>query len=258
MNQNNWGNQNSPNNWGSPLNNGGATASSGAATSVQAKAFLTQVMGWMFGALLLTAAVSWAFSQSATLFSLLYNFNPETQRRSPTILAWIMMFLPLGLGLVMNFAFEKLSFGLLVLLFVAYAGAIGMSLSTIFLRYEDGLITQAFLMTAGIFGIMALAGWLTKADLSKLGVILMIGFGGIVIASIVNIFMQSNTFSLIIDIVCIIVFTGLIAYEIQRVKQIGEQVGTSQPKLAVIQALSIYITFINLFLTILRLLGRRD
>lgn len=239
-------------------NTNGNSATQTYATSSAAKAFLSQVMGWMFGALLLTAAVSYAFATSPSLLALMVNIDPTTGGAKISILGWIVMFLPLILGLVMNFAFEKLSFGILVILFTAYATAIGMSLSFILLVYSGALITQAFLITAGVFGVMAVAGWVTKADLSKLGTILMIGFLGIVVASVINIFMQNDAFRLIIDIVCIIVFTGLIAYRMQQVKRVGEQVGTSQPKYALIEALSLYITFINLFLTILRLLGRRE
>lgn len=257
-NQNNW-NQN--NNWNQSNwnNNQGFGAQTAAVTSDKAKAFLAQVMGWMFGALLLTAAVSWAFANVPALQSLIYNVDPATGYiTGMKILGWVVMFLPLVLGMVMNFAFEKLSFGVLVLLFCGYATALGMSLSVIALAYAGALIAKAFLITAGVFGIMAFAGWVTKADLSRLGTILMIGFVGVVIASLVNLFIGSSGFAFIIDIACVVIFTGLIAYKVQQVKLTGEQVGTSQPKFAVIEALGLYITFINLFLTILRLLGRRD
>jgi uncharacterized protein len=257
-NQNNW-NQN--NNWNQSNwnNNQGGTAQAAAVTSDKAKAFLAQVMGWMFGALLLTAAVSWTFANIPALTSIMYNVDPASGYiTGMSILGWVVMFLPLVLGLVMNFAFEKLSFGVIVLLFCGYATAIGMSLSVIAFAYAGAVIAKAFLITAGVFGIMAFAGWVTKADLSRLGTILMIGFVGVVIASLVNMFIGSSGFGFIIDIACVVIFTGLIAYKIQQVKLTGEQVGTSQPKFAVIEALGLYITFINLFLTILRLLGRRN
>jgi hypothetical protein len=227
--------------------------------SVAAKSFLTQVMGWMFGALLLTAAVSYAFATSDTLKQLLYLIDPATGMiMGVKPLLWVVVFLPLVFILIMNFGFERLSFGVLVILFSLYATAMGMSLTTLVFTYSGVMITKAFLLTAGVFGTMAVAGWVTKADLSKLGTILMIGVLGIVVASVINVFMQNDTFSLIIDIVCIAVFTGLVAYKVQNIKHVGEQVGTSQPKFAVIEALSLYITFINLFMTILRLLNRRN
>ncbi|MCU0434697.1 MAG: Bax inhibitor-1/YccA family protein [Bacteroidia bacterium] len=259
-NQNNWNQNNNwnPSNWNN--NQGGAhTAPSAAVTSVKAKAFLSQVMGWMFGALLLTAAVSWGFANIPALQNLIYTIDPATGSIiGMKILGWVVMFLPLVLGMVMTFAFEKLSFGVLVLLFCGYATAIGMSLSVIALAYAGAVIAKAFLITAGVFGVMAFAGWVTKADLSRLGTILMIGFIGVVIAMLVNAFIGSSGFAFIIDIACVVIFTGLIAYKVQQVKLVGEQVGTSQPKFAVIEALGLYITFINLFLTILRLLGRRE
>ncbi len=220
-------------------------------SAASAKAFVTQVFGWMFLAMVISASIAYAFATSDLIYML---FNNTTGK--PTPLFWIALLSPIAIVLVMNFGMEKLSFGVMIALFVGYASLMGISLSTVFLAYDPIAIAKAFGITAGTFGIMAVAGYTTKADLSKFGMIMVFGVIGIVLAMVMNMFMQSSQLSLIIDIVCIIVFTGLIAWKMQMVRQMGEQVGTTQPKMAVFMALSLYITFINLFLTILRFMRR--
>jgi uncharacterized protein len=258
QNNQNWNNQNNWNDrfgWG---NSNTAAAASPAVTSEKAKAFLSQVMRWMFGALMLTALVSWVFATVPALTEVMFVIDPATARMKLSIVGWIVMFLPIILSMVMTFAFEKLSFGVIILLFCAYAILTGMSLSVLVFAFSGALITQAFLLTAGVFGVMAVAGWVTKADLSRMGIILMIGLGVAFIAAMINMFVGNSMLSMLIDIAFVVIFTGLIAFKIQQVKRVGEQVGTSQPKFAVIEALALYVTFINLFITILRLLGRRE
>jgi uncharacterized protein len=222
-----------------------------AVSAESAKAFVTQVFGWMFVALVLSAGLAYAFASSDLIY---YLFDGQTGK--PSMLFWIALLSPIAVVLVMNFGIEKLSFGLIIALFIAYAALMGISLSSIFLLYEPMAIVKAFGITAGTFGIMAVAGYTTKADLSRFGMIMIFGVIGIVLASVFNMFMHSTGLSLLIDIVCIIVFTGLIAWKMQIVRQMGEQYGTTQPKMAVFMALSLYITFINLFLTILRFMRR--
>jgi FtsH-binding integral membrane protein len=216
-----------------------------------AKAFVTQVFGWMFLALVISASLAYAFATS-DLITLL--FDHTTGKPSP--LFWIALLSPIAIVLVMNFGLEKLSFAVILSLFIVYASLMGISLSVVFLAYDPMMIAKAFGLTAGTFGVMAVAGYTTKADLSRFGMIMIFGLVGALIASLFNIFMGSTQLSLIIDIVFILVFTGLIAWKMQMVRQMGEQVGTTQPKLAVFMALSLYITFINLFLTILRFMRR--
>ena len=216
-----------------------------------AKAFVTQVFGWMFLAMVISASIAYAFATS-DLINLL--FDHTTGKPSP--LFWIALISPIALVLIMNFGLEKLPFAAILSLFILYASLMGISLSTIFLVYDPMAIAKAFGITAGTFGIMAVAGYTTKADLSRFGMIMMFGLVGIILASVMNIFMHNSQLSLIIDVVCIIVFTGLIAWKMQVIRKMGEEVGTTQPKLAVYMALSLYITFINLFLTILRFMRR--
>ncbi|MEO5645017.1 MAG: Bax inhibitor-1/YccA family protein [Bacteroidia bacterium] len=223
-----------------------------AVSAEAAKAFVTQVFGWMFLAMVLSAGIAYAFATSDLIYML---FDHVTGK--PSAFFWVALLSPIGIVLLMNFGLEKLSFGVILLLFISYASLMGISLSTIFLAYEPLAIAKAFGITAGAFGVMAVTGYTTKTDLSKFGMIMIFGLVGIVIASLFNMFGSANSqFSLLIDIACIIVFTGLIAWKMQMVRQMGEQVGTTQPKLAVFMALSLYITFINLFLTILRFMRR--
>lgn len=262
QNNQNWNNQNNWNDrfgWGNSNTN---TAASPAVTSEKAKAFLSQVMGWMFGALLISAALAWAFGTIPALKDFLYNpvEGGLPNQTTLSIAGWIILFLPLVISFVMGFGFNKLSFGVIVILFAAYSAAMGMSLSFITLVYDDAMVGKAFLISSGVFGAMAVAGWVTKADLTRLGRILMIGFVVALVASVLNMIFASsgNSFGFLLDIIFIVIFTGLIAYKVQAIKRVGEQVGTSEPKYAVIEALGLYITFVNLFLTILRLLGRRE
>lgn len=215
-----------------------------------AKAFVKQVYAWMVGALLVTAAIAYAFASSGLIGSL---FDLTTGK--PTGLYWGVVFSPVIIVLVMGMGFEKLSFWAMAGLFTLYSILIGISLSTVFFVFEPMAIFKAFGITAGTFGIMAIAGYTTKADLSRFGAILTMGLIGVVIAMVVNAFTHSSQLSWIIDIVCVIVFTGLVAWKMQMIRQMGEEYGTSQPKMAVWMALSLYITFINLFMTILRLMN---
>jgi uncharacterized protein len=220
-----------------------------------ARAFVTQVFTWMFAGLLLTAAISYAFASNASfLISLM--FNPETGR--PTAIFWISAFSPIALSLTMSFAFERLSLAVMIGLFALYASVIGFSISVIGLMYEPMMIAKAFGLTAGTFGIMAVMGYTTKADLSKLGSILGVAFLGVFILSFLNLFVfKSSGMSWLIDIVFLVIIVGIVAWKMQMIRKMGEEIGTTQPKMAVYMAMTIYTTFINLFMTILRLLGNR-
>ena len=146
----------------------------------------------------------------------------------------------------------------LSLTFIGFSVVMGMSLSTIFLIYDLGTIFKVFFITAGLFGTMAILGFTTSTDLSKMGTLLMMALIGMIIASIVNWFMHSSQLDYIISCVGVLVFTGLTAYDVQRLKRIGMGVeyGTATAsKLAVMGALSLYLDFINLFIYLLRVFG---
>ncbi|NCP46210.1 MAG: Bax inhibitor-1/YccA family protein [Flavobacteriales bacterium] len=230
------------------------SSSSGAITQT----FLSNVFSYMASALAITGIIAYWFGTDSELSSILYNVVDGINR--PNIFGYIVMLLPLGFVLLMSFGFQKLSSMAMVILFIIYSAIMGISLSTIFLVYSLGSIFMTFFITAGTFGIMAFVGYTTKTDLTKFGSILMMGLIGIIIASVVNMFMGSETMDYIISILGVLIFTGLTAYDVQKLKRIGSGVefGTEETnKLAVMGALTLYLDFINLFLFLLRFLGDR-
>jgi len=220
------------------------------------KTFIASVFAWMSLALTISAVVAYLFGNNLSLLQLL--INPA--KGGLTIFGWIVMLAPLGFVLVMSFAFQKLSYPLLVLFFMAYALFTGMSLSFIFLVYTMGSIASTFLIAAAMFATMAAVGYTTKTDLTSFGKIMMMGLIGIIIASVVNFFMKSDAMSYVISTIGVLVFTGLTAYDIQKLKRIGNGIEYGNQlasKLAVMGALNLYLDFINMFLYLLRLFGNR-
>lgn len=223
---------------------------------VSVKSFLSNVFTYMAGALALTGILAYWFGTTPSLLSYLVNFETG----SMNILGYVVMFAPLAFVLVMSFAFNKLSSFTLLLLFIVYAAVMGVSFSFIFLAYTASSIASTFFITSATFGVMAVLGYTTKQDLTKFGSILFMALIGIIIASVVNIFMGSELMSYIISCVGVLVFTGLTAYDVQKLKRIGSGVeyGTeSANKLAIMGALNLYLDFVNLFLMLLRLFGDR-
>lgn len=219
------------------------------------KTFLSAVFGWMFLGLLATAGTAWIFADSTSLMSLLITES------GMTALGWVVIFAPFGFVLLMGFGFQKLSAPAMVTLFVVYAILMGMSLSFIFLIYELGSIASTFLITAGMFGAMALLGYTTKTDLTKFGSILIMGLIGIIIASVVNLLIfRSSMMDYVISLLGVLIFTGLTAYDVQKLKRMGSSIDQSTElsrKLTIMGALTLYLDFINLFLFLLRFLGNR-
>jgi FtsH-binding integral membrane protein len=231
----------------------------GTSTDVSAniRTFLASVFTYMAAALIISGVMAWWFGSDMDKLQYLINFETG----SHTILGWVVMLAPLGLVFAMGGLVEKLSGAALLALFLAFATIMGISLSYIFVAYTAASITNVFFMTAMVFGLMAVAGYTTKTDLTKLGSILMIGLIGIIIASVINMFLGSSTMDYVISIIGVVVFTGLTAYDVQKLKRLGETVenGTEgAQKMALMGALSLYLDFINLFLMLLRLFGRRD
>ena len=174
-------------------------------------------------------------------------------------LAWIIMLAPLGVVFYMSFGIAKMSASKAQTVFWIFAGLMGASLSSIFLAYTGTSITRVFFITAGTFGAMSIYGYTTKRDLTKLGSFLFMGLIGIIIASLVNIFLKSSMMYFIISVIGVLVFVGLTAYDTQKIKNMylasdsGELIG----KKAVMGALTLYLDFINLFIMLLRLFGQR-
>ena len=167
------------------------------------------------------------------------------------------MFAPLAFILVINFGIQKLQASTVQALFWGFAGLMGLSLTHIFLVYTGTSITRVFFIAAGTFASMSLYGYTTKRDLSKFRSFLFMGLMGIVIASIVNIFMQSSAMQFVISVVGVLVFTGLTAYDTQRIKQMyAETDGQAvMLKKSIMGALSLYLNFINMFIFMLHLFG---
>lgn len=225
-------------------------------TATLAQTFISNVFTYMFAALAITGVIAYWFGTSQELLSYLVNFETGGM----TGLGMIVTFAPLAFVLIMSFAFNRLSSMTLLLLFMAYSILMGMSLSFIFVIYTGASIATTFGVTSITFGIMAVLGYTTQTDLTKFGSILMMGLIGIIIASIVNWFMGSETMEMIISILGVLIFTGLTAYDVQKLKRIGAGVeyGTeSTNKLAILGALNLYLDFINLFLFLLRFMGDR-
>lgn len=225
------------------------------------KKFFANVFLWMFVALSLSTLAAFYISNSEPALRALINF--ETGQR--TGLGYVAMFAPLGLALLMGAGFNKLSYGALLGVFVLFSVLLGVSLSFILLIYTGASVITCFAAAAGIFGIMAVMGYTTSIDLSKFGPILMVGVAGLFIASILNMFIKSEQFSLIMAFVGIAVFTALTAYDVQKIKRIGmgiQESGEAIPnadknKLAIMAALDLYLDFINIFLFLLRIFGSR-
>lgn len=229
------------------------------------KKFFANVFLWMFVALSLSTVAAYLFGTNEQLMQYLLNINPATGKVSMSIFGYIAMFAPLGLVLLMGFGLSRLSLPALIGVFVLYSVLTGVSLSFILLTYTSGSIVSCFAGAAGIFGIMAFMGYTTNIDLSKFGPILMVGVIGLVIASVINMFIQSEQFSLFMAFIGIAIFTALTAYDVQKIKRIGEGIEASgeqvlqveSKKMAIVAALSLYLDFLNIFLFLLRIFGSR-
>jgi len=202
------------------------------------------VYGWMGGGLALTAfAAMYVASSPALLQAILGN----------RVLFYALLFGELGLVVAVSAAINRISAATASVLFLLYAALNGVTMSTIFVVYTSTSIASTFLVTAGMFGAMSLYGALTKSDLSSWGSFLFMGLIGVVIASLVNIFLNSPMISWVLSVCGVIVFTGLTAYDTQRIKSQGY----TGPKGAILGALTLYLDFINMFLSLLRLFGDR-
>ncbi|MBL7138275.1 MAG: Bax inhibitor-1/YccA family protein [Bacteroidales bacterium] len=224
-------------------------------TGVVAKTFIASVFIWMTLALVITAVTAYWFASDQALIGSLVNF--ETGKMSG--LGWFIMLAPLGFVLLMSFGYQKLSPAIMTLLFIVFSVLIGMSLSFILIVYTAASVYKTFAITAGMFGIMAVTGYTTKTDLTKFGSIMFMGLIGIIIAMVANFFLKSSMLEYIISVIGVLVFTGLTAYDVQKLKRIGSQTldAGNTRKLAIMGALTLYLDFINLFLFLLRLLGDR-
>ncbi len=211
--------------------------------------FLAKVFNWMAMGLGLTGLIAYFTASTGLVF---------TFARSP--LMYVFLFAELGLVFYLSARIDKLQASTATGLFMLYSALNGLTFSTIFIAYTMSSIAGTFLITAGMFGAMAVYGMVTKRDLSGMGSFMFMGLIGIIIASIVNLFMHSSGLSWAISFIGVIVFTGLTAYDVQKIKNIGEQGILEQGEEAIrkgsiIGALALYLDFINLFLMLLRFFG---
>lgn len=217
--------------------------------------FVANVFSLMFTALIISGiSAVWFASDEMKNYIISYEGGLTT-------FGWITTLAPIGLVMLIGFGFNKYSVKFLLGIFILYSTLTGISLSTIFAIYSTSSISTTFFISALTFGVMALTGYTTKTDLTKMGSLLIMGVVGIVIASIVNMFIGSSLMDYIISIIGVLVFTGLTAYDVQKIKNIGNQIdqgSETAQKMMVLGALTLYLDFINLFLMLLRLFGNRD
>lgn len=228
-----------------------------------AKKFFANVFLWMFLALTLSTIAAYLFTTNDTLAQ--YLFSEQDGVKKMNILGYVAMFAPLGLVLTMSFGLSKLSYPALLGIFISYAILTGISLSFVVSQYEGGSVVSCFIGAAAIFGVMAFLGYTTDIDLTKFGPILMVGVVVLIIAGVINMFIQSENFSLFMAFIGIAIFTALTAYDVQKIKQIGQGIEANgeevlrveSKKMAIVAALSLYLDFLNIFLYLLRLFGNR-
>ncbi|MGK2859871.1 MAG: Bax inhibitor-1/YccA family protein [Thermoanaerobaculia bacterium] len=217
-------------------------------TFTREQSFIRTTYSWMFGGLLLTALASFFVYKTPALHSVI--FQPFA--------AIALMLTTLGLVAFLSFRITKIQPGTAAALFLIYAALNGLMLSSIFMVYSGGTILSAFVVAGGMFGSMAVYGTVTKKDLTSWGSFFFMGLIGIILAQVVNFFVKSSALDGTIALVGVFVFVGLTAYDAQKLKAYAAVAGPNVTNYAVIGALALYLDFINMFLMLLRLFGRRD
>jgi len=224
------------------------------------RAYMIRVYNYMTAGVALTGLVAWFTFQAAVTDaggSLQLTSFGQAIFQSP--LMWVFVLAPLGLVMLLSFGINRLSAGTALTLFFVYAGLLGLSLASIFLVYTGASITRVFFISAATFGAMSLYGYTTQRDLTGVGSFMFMGLIGIIIASLVNVFLKSTGLDWAISVIGVLVFVGLTAYDTQRIKEMYNvnDDGTISGRKAVMGALSLYLDFINLFLMLLRMFGDR-
>jgi hypothetical protein len=226
------------------------------------RAYMLKVYNYMASGILITGFISlilFKLSVVTTADGSIAGLTSLGNALYNSALMWVVMLAPLGVVFYMSFGIRKMSAAKAQGTFWIFAALMGASLSSIFLIYTGASITRVFFITSGTFGAMSIYGYTTKKDLTKLGSFLMMGLFGIIIASIVNMFMKSTMMYYVISIIGVLVFVGLTAYDTQKIKNmyLASDSGEIMGKKAVMGALTLYLDFINLFIMLLRLFGQR-
>ena len=236
----------------------GVQAGAGVEIDASLREYMLRVYNYMASGLALTGLIAYFSANTPAILNMLYIVGDGGQLQ-PTWLAYLVMFSPLAFVLVLSFGINKMQASTAQLIFWAFAAIMGLSLANIFLVYTGASITRVFFITAGTFAGMSLYGYTTKRDLSGIGSFLMMGLIGIIIASIVNMFLASSALHFVISVIGVLIFVGLTAYDTQKIKSMfveadGAEVMT---KKAIMGALTLYLDFINMFIMLLRLFGQR-
>lgn len=243
--------------WSDPRATAAHPATAGtreAAFDAGLRSYMLSVYNYMASGVLLTGIVALLFSRGgleSPAATLILAGGP---------IAWVIMLAPLAFVMVLSFGINRLSTGAAQALFWAFAVVMGLSMSTIFLRFTGESIATTFFATTAAFAGLSLYGYTTKKDLSGFGTFLIMGVVGILVASLLNIWLQSSGLSLVISIVGVLLFAGLTAYDTQRIKSMYAYVaGTDMMgKTVIMGALSLYLDFVNMFTFLLNLMGSRD
>ena len=229
----------------------GGTAASRAGYDAGLRKHMLSIYNYMASGVLLTGIVALLFARSGMAASIMMGGG---------ILSWIIILSPLAIVFAMSFGANKFSTGTLQLMYWGFATLMGLSMSTIFLVYTGQSIATTFFATAAAFAGLSLVGYTTKKDLSGMGSFLIMGLIGIIVAMVINIFLQSSILQLAVSILGVLIFAGLTAYDTQRLKmQYYQLAGTNfAGKAVVLGALSLYLDFINMFQFLLSFMGSRD
>lgn len=229
------------------------------------RSYMLRVYNWMASGLLVTAIVAWFIASNPGVAELFYTTvrTPRGLATAPTILGWIAMFSPLAFVLALSFGINRMSKTTAQALFWAFAAVMGASMSNIFIIYTSSSIASTFFACAAMFAAMSLIGYTTKRDLTKMGSFMMMGLIGIIIAMVVNIFLASPAIAFIVSVLGVVIFCGLTAWDTQRIKNdYIEHAYVEGSELAgkrsVMDALGLYLNFINLFQFLLQFMGMRN
>lgn len=212
--------------------------------------FMRQVYAWMCAGLAMTALVAWYVASTPAVMQILF---------SSMVGPIVLMLATLGLVWYLNASMDKLSSGMATGLFLLYSALMGAMLSSVLLIYTQTAITSAFVTSAGTFAAMSAYGAVTKRDLSAMGTFMFMGLVGLIIASLVNLFLQSSMMTFVISVLGVIIFAGLTAYDTQRLREMGASApvddALAMRRGSILGALTLYLDFINIFLFMLRLFG---
>lgn len=217
-------------------------------TDAGLRSYMLSIYNYMASGVLVTGIVSYLFAQSGFAYQVL---------AGPGILKYVLMFAPLAFVMVLSFGINRLSTATAQMLYWAYAVVMGLSMASIFLVYTNTSIAQTFFATAAAFAGLSLYGYTTKRDLSGFGTFLIMGVVGILVASLINLWLQSSALGLAVSILGVLIFAGLTAYDTQKLKdQYAYVAGTDfMGKAVVLGALNLYLDFINMFMFLLRFMG---